>query len=118
MTSHGPIPGVIVDDMAGFRVRLPRLGFAVPLRRSEGAQTAGPIDRPAASAVRRPLAHFNVLNGGVHAPNALDFREFMVAPVGAPAMAEAGRAGAEVYAALRRELRSPGHPGAAGDQAA
>ena len=51
-----------------------------------------------------PVPHFNVLNGGVHAPNPLDFQEFMVAPVGAPSMAEAVRAGAEVYSALRREL--------------
>jgi enolase len=51
-----------------------------------------------------PVPHFNVLNGGVHAPNELDFQEFMVAAIGAPSMAEAVRAGAEVYAALRREL--------------
>jgi enolase len=51
-----------------------------------------------------PVPHFNVLNGGVHAPNELDFQEFMIAPVGAPSMTEAVRAGAEVYAALRREL--------------
>jgi enolase len=51
-----------------------------------------------------PVPHFNVLNGGAHAPNELDFQEFMIAPVGAPSMAEAVRAGAEVYAALRREL--------------
>jgi enolase len=52
----------------------------------------------------QPVPHFNVLNGGVHAPNPLDFQEFMVAPLGAPSMPEAVRAGAEVYAALRREL--------------
>jgi enolase len=51
-----------------------------------------------------PVPHFNVLNGGVHAPNSLDFQEFMIAPTGAPSMAEAVRAGAEVYGALRREL--------------
>src|SRR5947209_6408322 len=51
-----------------------------------------------------PVPHFNVLNGGVHAPNSLDFQEFMIAPVGAPSIAEAVRAGAEVYSALRREL--------------
>jgi enolase len=51
-----------------------------------------------------PVPHFNVLNGGAHAPNELDFQEFMIAPVGAPSMAEAVRAGAEVYSALRREL--------------
>jgi len=53
-----------------------------------------------------PVPHFNVLNGGVHAPNSLDFQEFMIAPVGARSMAEAVRAGAEVYSALRRELSS------------
>jgi len=53
-----------------------------------------------------PVPHLNVLNGGVHAPNELDFQEFMIAPVGAPSVAEAVRAGAEVYAALRRELAS------------
>jgi enolase 1/2/3 len=51
-----------------------------------------------------PVPHFNVLNGGVHAPNELDFQEFMIAPLGAPSMAEAVRAGAEIYGALRREL--------------
>jgi enolase len=51
-----------------------------------------------------PVPYFNVVNGGVHAPNSLDFQEFMIAPVGAPSMAEAVRAGAEVYAALRRGL--------------
>ncbi|WP_300605426.1 phosphopyruvate hydratase [Trebonia sp.] len=51
-----------------------------------------------------PVPHFNVLNGGVHAPNDLDFQEFMIAPLGAPSMPEAVRAGAEVYASLRREL--------------
>jgi enolase len=51
-----------------------------------------------------PIPHFNVLNGGVHAPNPLDFQEFMIAPVGAPSLPEAVRAGAEVYAALQRQL--------------
>ena len=48
-----------------------------------------------------PVPHFNVVNGGVHAPNELDFQEFMIAPLGAPTVAEAVRAGAEVYTALR-----------------
>jgi enolase len=51
-----------------------------------------------------PVPHFNVVNGGVHASNPLDFQEFMIAPLGAPSIAEAIRAGAEVYAALRAEL--------------
>ena len=63
-----------------------------------------------------PVPHFNVLNGGVHAPNTLDFQEFMIAPIGAPSMAEAVRAGAEVYAALRRELAGRGLATGLGDE--
>jgi enolase len=55
---------------------------------------------------RLPVPHFNVINGGAHAPNALDFQEFMIAPLGAPSVAEAVRAGAEIYRVLRRELQS------------
>lgn len=55
---------------------------------------------------RLPVPHFNVLNGGVHAANALDFQEFMIAPLGAPSETEAVRAGSEVYGALRRRLIS------------
>ena len=56
---------------------------------------------PEAVAPRMPVPHFNVVNGGQHARNALDFQEFMIAPIGAPSMGEAVRAGAEIYAALR-----------------
>ena len=59
---------------------------------------------PASVAPRLPVPHFNVVNGGAHAPNRLDFQEFMLAPLGAPTMAEAARAGAEVYATLRGRL--------------
>jgi enolase len=59
---------------------------------------------PSGVAPRLPVPHFNVVNGGAHAPNALDFQEFMIAPVGAPSLAEAVRAGAEVYTQLRGEL--------------
>ncbi|MGH3827435.1 MAG: phosphopyruvate hydratase, partial [Pseudonocardiaceae bacterium] len=53
--------------------------------------------RPDGVPARMPVPHFNVLNGGAHAPNDLDFQEFMVAPLGAPNITEAVRAGAEVY---------------------
>jgi enolase len=59
---------------------------------------------PEGATPRMPVPHFNVINGGVHAANGLDFQEFMLAPIGAPSLAEAVRAGAEIYAALRREL--------------
>lgn len=52
-----------------------------------------------------PVPHFNVLNGGAHAANDLDFQEFMIAPVGAPSEAEAVQVGAEVYHALAALVR-------------
>jgi enolase len=71
---------------------------------------------PTGVAPRLPVPHFNVVNGGVHAPNDLDFQEFMVAPLGAPTMAEAVRAGAEVYAALRSLLVAKGFATGLGDE--
>lgn len=65
---------------------------------------------------RLPVPCFNVLNGGAHAPNPLDFQEFMVCPFGAPTMAEAVRAGAEVYQALRKRLIAGGHATGLGDE--
>lgn len=72
--------------------------------------------QPAGVAPRLPVPHFNVLNGGAHAANALDFQEFMVAPVGAPSMAEAVRAGADVYRALRSLLTAQGMATGLGDE--
>jgi enolase len=72
--------------------------------------------RPAGIAPRLPVPHFNVINGGVHAPNPLDFQEFMIAPLGAPSLPEAVRAGAEVYAALRELLASKGYATGLGDE--
>jgi enolase len=53
---------------------------------------------------RLPVPHFNVINGGAHATNNLDFQEFMIAPLGAPSLQEAVRAGAEIYRQLRSTL--------------
>jgi enolase len=83
------------------------VGVSMALARALAASAGVPLWRwlqPDGVTACLPVPHFNVLNGGVHAPNELDFQEFMVAPLGAPSMAEAVRAGAEVYAALRREL--------------
>jgi enolase len=52
-----------------------------------------------------PVPLMNILNGGKHADNTLDFQEFMVVPLGAPAFSEALRMGAETYHALHRVLR-------------
>ncbi len=71
---------------------------------------------PRGVAPRLPVPHFNVINGGVHAPNPLDFQEFMIAPLGAPSFPEAVRAGAEVYAALRGLLAAKGYATGLGDE--
>ncbi|WP_353649987.1 phosphopyruvate hydratase [Nakamurella sp. A5-74] len=65
---------------------------------------------------RLPVPHFNVVNGGAHAPNSLDFQEFMIAPLGAPSFPEAVRAGAEIYAALRKRLMAAGFATGLGDE--
>jgi len=59
---------------------------------------------PADVVPQLPVPHFNVVNGGAHAVNNLDFQEFMIAPLGAPSLPEAVRAGAEVYRHLRSAL--------------
>ncbi|MEU4088951.1 phosphopyruvate hydratase [Streptomyces aureus] len=63
-----------------------------------------------------PVPHFNIVNGGAHAANELDFQEFMIAPIGAPSLPEAVRAGAEVYARLKARLAREGHPTGLGDE--
>ena len=65
---------------------------------------------------RLPVPHFNVVNGGVHAPNPLEMQEFMLAPIGSPSVAEAVRAGAEIYARLRRRLADGGYATGLGDE--
>ena len=83
------------------------VGVSMALARALAASAKMPLWQwlaPDDATPSLPVPHFNVLNGGVHAPNDLDFQEFMIAPLGAPSMAEAVRTGAEVYAALRREL--------------
>ena len=71
---------------------------------------------PAGVTPRLPVPHFNVVNGGAHAPNELDFQEFMLAPLGASSYADAVRAGAEVYAALKARLGASGHATGLGDE--
>ena len=71
---------------------------------------------PDQSLLRLPVPHFNVVNGGAHAQNELEFQEFMLAPLGAPSIAEAVRAGAEIYQTLRGILHSKGHSTGLGDE--
>jgi enolase len=63
-----------------------------------------------------PVPMMNILNGGAHADNPIDFQEFMVMPVGAPDFAEALRCGAEIFHALKAELHKKGLATGVGDE--
>ncbi len=63
-----------------------------------------------------PVPMMNILNGGKHADNNVDFQEFMIMPVGAPNFAEALRMGAETFHALKSVLKSKGYNTAVGDE--
>ncbi|HML12208.1 MAG TPA: phosphopyruvate hydratase, partial [Xanthobacteraceae bacterium] len=63
-----------------------------------------------------PVPMMNILNGGVHADNPIDFQEFMIMPVGAPSFAEALRMGSEVFHTLRAALKKAGHNTNVGDE--
>jgi enolase len=67
-------------------------------------------------AVTLPVPMMNVINGGVHADNAIDLQEFMVVPVGASSFAEALQIGAETYHALKALLQERGLSAAIGDE--
>ncbi|MGZ4269767.1 MAG: phosphopyruvate hydratase [Solirubrobacteraceae bacterium] len=63
-----------------------------------------------------PVPMMNVVNGGAHADNSVDFQEFMVVPVGAPSFSECLRMGAEVFHALKKTLHDKGLGGGVGDE--
>ena len=63
-----------------------------------------------------PTPMMNIINGGSHADNSIDFQEFMIMPVGAPTFKEALRMGAEVFHALAAILKSKGYSTAVGDE--
>ncbi len=67
-------------------------------------------------AARLPVPMMNILNGGKHADNSVDFQEFMVMPLGAPSFAEALRYGAETFHALKKILAQKGYTTAVGDE--
>ena len=82
------------------------LTFGVPLYRYLGGVNARTL----------PVPMFNILNGGKHASDSTDFQEFMVMPVGLDTFSEALRAGAEIFAALRKVLHDTGGATGQGDE--
>jgi enolase len=94
------------------------LGVSMAAARAAAASAGLPLYRYLGGADARllPVPMFNVLNGGVHADNSVDFQEFMIAPVGAPSFREALRWGAECYQALKATLKGKGYGTGVGDE--
>jgi enolase len=63
-----------------------------------------------------PVPMMNIVNGGAHADNPIDFQEFMIMPVGAPSFSDGLRAGVEVFQTLKAELKAAGHNTNVGDE--
>jgi enolase len=97
------------------------LGVSMAAVRAEAASAHTPLYRHFAAlsgnhAMVLPLPMMNILNGGAHADTSVDFQEFMVVPVGAASFAEALRAGAEIFHALRGILKRRGQSTGVGDE--
>ncbi len=94
------------------------LGVSMAAARAAAADAGEPLWRylNGADATLLPVPTMNVLNGGVHADNPVDFQEFMIAPVGAESFAQAVQMGAEVYQELKRTLKQRGLATAVGDE--
>jgi enolase len=63
-----------------------------------------------------PVPMMNIVNGGAHADNPIDFQEFMICPLGAPTLAEAVRWGSEIFHTLKKLLKEGGHSTNVGDE--
>ena len=94
------------------------LGVSLALARAAAASRGLALFRHlgGAGASTLPVPLMNILNGGKHADNTLDFQEFMVAPVGAASFSDALRMGAETYHQLHRVLRARGLASGVGDE--
>jgi enolase len=94
------------------------LGVSLAAAKAAAAEAGLPLWRYLGGEAARvlPVPMMNVLNGGAHADNKVDFQEFMVVPVGAPTFSEGLRMGAEVFHALKRTLHDAGLATAVGDE--
>src|SRR3954469_2706015 len=94
------------------------LGVSLATAKAAAASAGMPLYRyvGGAEANLLPVPMMNIVNGGVHADNKIDFQEFMVMPVGAPSFAEGLRCGAEIFHALKSALHQAGFSTAVGDE--
>jgi enolase len=94
------------------------LGVSLAVAKAAAAANKLPLYRYVGGTSARllPVPMMNILNGGVHADNPIDFQEFMIVPLGASSFAEALRAGSEIFHTLRAALKSAGHNTNVGDE--
>ena len=94
------------------------LGVSLAVAKAAAAAKDLPLYRYVGGTAARvlPVPMMNIINGGVHADNPIDFQEFMIMPVGAPTFAEALRMGAEVFHTLKAGLKEAGHNTTVGDE--
>jgi enolase len=94
------------------------LGVSMAVARAQAIEQGVPLYRylGGAGARRLPVPMLNIMNGGAHSTNNVDFQEFMIMPVGAPTFREAMRIGAEVFAALKGILKAKGLSTGVGDE--
>jgi enolase len=94
------------------------LGVSLAAAKAEASAQKMPLYRylGGPEATLLPVPMMNIINGGMHADNPIDFQEFMIAPVGAPNFSEALRMGTEVFHALKHALKGAGHNTNVGDE--
>jgi enolase len=94
------------------------LGVSLAVAKAAAESCGQPLYRYIGGTAARtlPVPMMNIINGGVHADNPIDFQEFMILPVGAPSFKEALRMGAEVFHTLKASLKKAGHNTNVGDE--
>jgi enolase len=94
------------------------LGVSLAVAKAAAAANRMPLYRYVGGAAARllPVPMMNVINGGVHADNPIDFQEFMIMPIGAATFADALRAGAEIFQTLKAALKTAGLNSNVGDE--
>ena len=94
------------------------LGVSLAVAKAAAAARGLPLYRYVGGTSARvlPVPMMNIVNGGVHADNPIDFQEFMIMPVGAPTFSEALRMGVEVFQTLKKSLHDAGHNTNVGDE--
>jgi len=94
------------------------LGVSLAAAKAAAAARGLPLYRYVGGTSARllPVPMMNIINGGAHADNPIDFQEFMIMPVGAPTFAEALRMGVEVFQTLKKGLHDAGHNTNVGDE--